>query len=164
MSPLFLLSVWLQTIPVALLSFSPFEDGALVRRRRTCRLLSVGFVLLACMVLALISQWASEDGIRNYPIQHAGMMVIILLYFCGWCMSIKAPYTHKLMVVGMLIHYAAALNALGTNLYRTADWEWRSISHSNPCRSRKYRISFEPAGGHGAYLAVGLAVFPPRAA
>ena len=31
-------------------------------------------------------------------------------------MSIKAPYTHKLMVVGMLIHYAAALNALGTNV------------------------------------------------
>lgn len=116
MSPLFLLSVWLQTIPVALLSFSPFEDGALVRRRRTCWLLSVGFVLLACMVLALISQWASEDGIRNYPIQHAGMMVINLLYFFGWSMSIKAPYTHKLMVVGMLIHYAAALNALGTNV------------------------------------------------
>lgn len=88
MSPPFLLSVWLQTIPVALLSFSPFEDGALVRRRRTCWLLSVGFVLLACMVLALISQWASEDGIRNYPIQHAGMMVINLLYFFGWSMSI----------------------------------------------------------------------------
>ena len=62
MSPLFLLSVWLQTVPVALLSFSTFEDGALVRRRRTCWLLSVGFVLLACMVLALIRACLKNQG------------------------------------------------------------------------------------------------------
>ncbi len=67
MSPLFLLSVWLQTVPVALLSFSTFEDGALVRRRRTCWLLSVGFVLLACMVLALISQWQARTAYGIIP-------------------------------------------------------------------------------------------------
>lgn len=116
-SPIFLLTTWAQTIPVALLMFSAFEDGALRRRRYICWLLSVGCFLLACVVLALISWWArSEDGIRSYPVQDGGMAVILVLYLWGWNMIVKAPPIHKLMVAVALIHYAAALQALGSDI------------------------------------------------
>lgn len=115
-SPIFLLTVWTQTIPVALLTFSPFEDDALRRRRPTCWLLSVGYCLLACVVLAWASRWASAEGIRSYPVQNAGMAALLALYLCGWSVIVKAPSIHKLMVAGMLIHYAAVLHTLGSSI------------------------------------------------
>lgn len=117
MSPIFLLMTWVQTIPVALLMFSAFEDGALRRRRPVCWLLSIGYCLLACVVLALASRWArTADGLRNYTIQDGGMAAVMLLYLWGWSRTVKAPPIHKLIVAGMLIHYAAALQALGSDI------------------------------------------------
>ena len=115
-SPVFLLTVWTQTIPIALLMFLPFSDQELRVRRRTGSLLSAGYVFAACIPLALISKWASVDGFRNELIRNAGLTVILAAYFIWWSFQARVPAVRKLLVAGMMIHYAAILNALGSNV------------------------------------------------
>ena len=113
-SPVFLLIVWVQTIPIALLMFQPFSDQELGLRRRTGVLLSVGYFIAACVLLALISKRTSMDGMRNEPIRNAVLMVILAVYLAWWVFQVRVPAVRKLLVAGMLIHYAAILNALGS--------------------------------------------------
>lgn len=114
-SPLFLLTSWTQTIPIALLMFSPFPDQDLRIRRRTALLLSLGYFLVSCALLALIGGWASADGRRNEPVRNAGMAAILAAYLVWWSFQVRAPRVRRLLVAGMMIHYAAILNALGSN-------------------------------------------------
>lgn len=115
-SPRFLLMVWLQTIPVSFLMFAPFEDRALRMRRHICWMLSAAYFLPACAALALASRWAGADGMRNVPVQDLGFTVILLLYLWGWSRVVKAPPIHKLMVGGMMVHYAASLTTIASSL------------------------------------------------
>lgn len=114
-SPVFLLTSWLQTIPIALLMFSPFPDHDLRIRRRTGLLLSVGYFLLSCALLALISGWASVNGRRNEPVRNAVMAAILAAYLVWWSLQVRAPRVRRLLVAGMMIHYAAILNALASS-------------------------------------------------
>lgn len=114
-SPMFLLTSWIQTIPIALLMFSPFPDHDLRVRRRTGLLLSVGYFLLSCALLALISGWTSVNGHRNEPVRNSVMAVILAAYLVWWGLQVRVPRVRKLLVAGMMIHYAAILNALASN-------------------------------------------------
>lgn len=53
--PYFLLMRWIQTIPVALLMFAPFQEKELRWGWRKSCLISVGYMLLGCVALAAIS-------------------------------------------------------------------------------------------------------------
>ena len=95
-SPLFLLTSWTQTIPIALLMFSPFPDQDLRIRRRTALLLSLGYFLVSCALLALIGGWASADGRRNEPVRNAGMAAILAAYLVWWSFQVRAPRVRRL--------------------------------------------------------------------
>ena len=127
-SPVFLLMVWTQTIPITPLMFLPFSDQELRVRRRTGSLFSAGYAFAACIPLAVISKWASVDGFRNELIRNAGLTLILAVYLIWWALQVRAPAIRKLLVAGMMIHYAAILNALGSSLAALALGGGRDLS------------------------------------
>lgn len=115
LSPMLLLMVWAQTIPLVPLMYAPFGDGALRFRRRNCLLAFTGYFLLGCAGQAVVSRMASPDGVRNYLAQDLTLIAVILPALGAWAWIVKAPALHKLMMAGMVIHYAA-VQMLASNL------------------------------------------------
>ena len=110
--PVFLLMRWLQTIPIALLMFAPFSDLELRRERRRCHLLSVAYLLVGCVALALLSAAVSMGGQRNIAVRDMSLAVMLVVYLSGWASTLRVPTVRKLLVGGMMLHYAAMLNAM----------------------------------------------------
>ncbi len=110
--PVFLLMRWLQTIPIALLMFAPFSDLELRRERRRCHLLSVAYLLVGCVALALLSAAVSMGGQRNIAVRDMSLAVMLAVYLSGWASALRVPTVRKLLVGGMMLHYAAMLNAM----------------------------------------------------
>lgn len=65
--PLFLLMRWLQTVPLALLIFAPFQDEELRWSRRRGYLAAVAYVLLGSAALAVLSPPASGTSSPGTP-------------------------------------------------------------------------------------------------
>lgn len=110
--PVFLLMRWLQTIPIALLMFAPFSDLELRRERRRCHLFSVIYLIFGCVALALLSAAVSTGGQRNIVARDISLAAVLAIYLAGWASAIRAPTVRKLLVGGMMLHYAAMLNAM----------------------------------------------------
>lgn len=110
--PLFLLMRWFQTIPIAMLMLTPFEDRELTVSRRTGWLLSAAYMLLAGVVLAAVSPVFSVSGRRNIAARDLALAVVLTVYFFFWVAMVRTPGTRKLLVAVIMLHYAAVLNAM----------------------------------------------------
>ena len=114
--PLFLLMRWFQTIPIAMLMLTPFEDEELRVRRSTGWLFSVGYMLLAGVVMAVISAAASVEGHRNIAARDISLAAVLAVYLSCWAMAVCTQAVRKMLVAVVMLHYAAMLNAL-SNLF-----------------------------------------------
>lgn len=114
-------------------------------RRRTGLLLSAGYFLLSCALLALVSGWVSVNGRRNEPVRNAVMAAILAAYLAWWGLQVRVPRVRKLLVAGMMIHYAAILNALASNAAALV-------------RGDGYLIEVNTEAGSRAYVLCALAV------
>ncbi len=110
--PVFLLMRWLQTIPIALLMFAPFSDLELRRERRRCHLFSVIYLIFGCAALALLSAAVSTGGQRNIIARDISLAAVLAVYLSGWASVLRVPTVRKFLVGGMMLHYAAMLNAM----------------------------------------------------
>lgn len=114
--PLFLLMRWIQTIPIAMLMLTPFEDGELRVQRKIGRLFSFAYLFLADVGLAVISAAASAGGHRNIAVQGISLAVVLAVYLACWAVVIRAPAARKMLTAVIMLHYAAILNALSNLL------------------------------------------------
>lgn len=110
--PVFLLMRWLQTIPIALLMLTPFSDLELRRERRRCLLCSVIYLIFGCAALALLSAAVSTGGQRNIVARDISLAAVLAVYLSGWASVLRVPTVRKLLIGGMMLHYAAMLNAM----------------------------------------------------
>lgn len=109
--PYFLWMRWLQTIPVALLMLAPFHDRELRWGRRRGYLLLTVYLLLGCVGLAALSTASGVNGRRNIAVRDFSLAILLSGYFFAWSYTIKARAARKLLIAGLTLHYAAALNA-----------------------------------------------------
>ena len=128
--PLFLLMRWIQTIPIALLMLTPFEDGELRVRRKTGGLFSLVYMALADIGLMVISAAASVGGYRNIAVRDISLAVVLAVYLSCWAAAVRAPAVRKMLVAVIMIHYAAMLNAL-SNLFAALILEDRYLAEIN---------------------------------
>ena len=111
-NPLFLFMRWMQTVPLALLVFVPFQDKELRWARRKSCLAAFSFVLLGSVVLAALSPLFSLDGQRNIIARDAGLVVMMAAFFFGWSRVVRTSAMRKLLVGVILLHYDLALQAV----------------------------------------------------
>ena len=116
MEPLFLLMRWTQTIPIAMLMLTPFEDGEMRVQRKIGRLFSFTYLFLADMGLAVISAAASVEGHRNIAVRDISLAVVLAVYLSWWAAVIRVPAVWKMLAAVIMLHYAAMLNTL-SNLF-----------------------------------------------
>ena len=114
--PLFLLMRWIQTIPIAMLMLTPFGDEELRIQRKTGRLFSLAYLLLAGVGLAVISAAASVGGQRNIAARDISLAAVLAVYLSCWAAAVRAPAVRKMLVAIIMLHYAAMLNTL-SNLF-----------------------------------------------
>ena len=114
--PLFLLMRWIQTIPIATLMLTPFEDGELRVQRKTGWLVSCAYLFLADVGLAVISAAASVGGHRNIAVRDISLAVVLAVYLSWWAAVIRVPAVWKMLAAVIMLHYAAMLNTL-SNLF-----------------------------------------------
>ncbi len=110
--PLFLLMRWFQTIPIAMLMLTPFEDRELAVSRRTGWLISTAYMLLAGVALAAASPVFSVSGQRNIAARDLALAAVLAVYFFFWVTMVRTPGTRKLLVAVIMLHYADLLNAM----------------------------------------------------
>ncbi len=110
--PFFLLMRWFQTIPIAMLMFTPFEDRELRVNRRLGWLLSISYMLLAGVAQAVASEAVSVNGRRNMIARDLGLAAALAVYFFYWAGTVRVLPARKLLVAVIMLHYAALLNAL----------------------------------------------------
>lgn len=110
--PLFLLMRWLQTVPLALMMFTPFEDRELRWGRLRSCLAAAGYMLLTGVFLSLLSAAASTGGQRNIAARDISLAAVLVVYFCLWGRAVRAPAVWKVLVGELILHYAAMLNAI----------------------------------------------------
>ena len=103
---------WLQTVPLALLIFVPFQDEELRWNRRKSCLAALSYVLLGSVVLAALSPLFSLDGQRNILARDAGLVVMMTVFFTGWAYIVRTAAVRKLLVGIILLHYDLALQAI----------------------------------------------------
>lgn len=111
-NPLFLMMRWIQTIPLSLLAFVPFQDGELRWNRRRGYLVSVGYMILGSIALAMLSPLASLGSQRNIAARDISLAVFLAIYFSGWACSIHTKAVRKLLAGEILLHYEAMLQAV----------------------------------------------------
>lgn len=128
--PFFLLMRWIQTIPIALLMLTPFEDGELRVQRKTGCLLSLVYMALADVGLMFISAAASVGGYRNIAVRDISLAVVLAVYLSCWAAAVQATAVRKMLVAVIMIHYAAMLNAL-SNLFAALILEDRYVAEIN---------------------------------
>lgn len=112
--PLHLIMTWTQTIPLAILICVPFADEELRTSRRTAYRLCAGYFIPACVLQGAVYSAYSVDGQKNYPVDDLTITVMLAVFLCIWALLVKAPAARKVIVAGMIIHYAAALNMLSS--------------------------------------------------
>lgn len=114
--PIFLLMRWIQTIPIAMLMLTPFDDEELRIQRKTGNLFSLTYLLLAGVGLAVISAAASVGGQRNIAARDISLAAVLAVYLSCWAAAVRAPAVRKMLVAIIMLHYAAMLNTL-SNLF-----------------------------------------------
>lgn len=110
--PLFLFMRWLQTLPVALLVFAPFEDKDLRWDRRKGYGATVLFAVLGSVLLAFLSPLFSQGGERNLCARDLTLAAMAVVFFYGCSRLVRVRTVRKLLVVVILLHYVLALQAL----------------------------------------------------
>ena len=128
--PLFLLMRWIQTIPIAMLMLTPFEDSELRVQRKIWYLFSFLYMFLASVGLAVISAAASIGGYRNIAARDISLLVVLVVYFSCWAMVIRTLAVRKMLMAVIMLHYAAILNTL-SNLFATLILEERYLMEIN---------------------------------
>lgn len=100
-----------QTLPVALLSLVPFSNEALTRSRRQLTLLytltlSVMGLGLACSTTVLLK--LNSDANALMPLLGNGyMLVALVVYIVAFFLSVHESALKKILILVLLIHYAA---------------------------------------------------------
>ena len=130
MEPLFLLMRWTQTIPIAMLMLTPFEDEELRVQRKTGCLFSLIYMVLAGVGMMVVSAAASVGGYRNIAVRDISLAVVLAVYLSCWAKAVRAPAVRKMLVAVMMIHYAAILNAM-SNLFAALILEERYLEEIN---------------------------------
>jgi len=112
--PLIVLMLWLQTLPIVPLTFFPFRDQAMRYRRSVCILLMSAYMLVGCLLVAAVSWGARAGQSRNRPPELLATFLLLAGYFALWSPMIRAPRVQKVLVGGIMVHYAAVLSCLGS--------------------------------------------------
>lgn len=128
--PIFLLMRWFQTIPIAMLMLTPFEDEELRVRRGTGWLFSLVYMLLAGVVTAVISVAASVEGHRNIVARDICLAVVLVIYLSCWALAVRTQAVRKMLVAVIMLHYAAMLNTL-SNLFAAVILGGRYLTEIN---------------------------------
>ena len=109
--PLFLLMRLLQTVPLALLVFTPFQDAELRWERRRSCLAAVSYMVLGSVAMAALSPLTSQDCQRNIYARDAALVAVMAVFFYGWACLVRTGALRKLLVGLIIIHYDLALQA-----------------------------------------------------
>jgi len=108
--------LWLQTLPIVPLTFFPFEKQALRHRRSVCIAALSAYMLIGCLPVAAVSWGARVGQSRSRPAELLATAVLLTGYFALWSPMIRAPRVQKVLVGGIMIHYAAILSCLGSTV------------------------------------------------
>ena len=111
-NPLFFMMRCVQLVPLSALTFAAFEEQDLRWGRRSWSL-SVVYMLLSSLAMALLSPLSSLDGQRNIVARDLCLAVFLCIYFFWWACSVRTPAIRKGLVAGLLLHYWMALQTLG---------------------------------------------------
>lgn len=103
-----LMHLW-QIIPIVLLMFFPPAGLNLRLGRRHSNIISVLYSLLGCVTLVMLSAGAGGDG--RIIICNIWFVVLLAAYFSVWACAVRAPDSHKLLVLAVMLYCAAMLNA-----------------------------------------------------
>lgn len=108
-NPVILLMRWFQIIPIALLMIFPFTEWKLRLGEQHRPFITVSFTILGWIALGVLSI-VSVVKAWNWDLCLATLLVI---YFSGWLYTVHTPTVYKLLAGGVMLHYAAMLNAIG---------------------------------------------------
>ena len=103
-----LMLLW-QTIPIAMLMFIPFAGLNLRLRKRHSGLISLLYTLFGCAALVILGISADRQG--NIILCNIWLVALLVAYFSGWAYAVSAPACHKLLMLAVMLHCAAMLNA-----------------------------------------------------
>lgn len=103
-----LMLLW-QTIPIALLMLIPFAGLNLRMGERRGGLISLLYTLFGCAMLVILNISADRQG--NIVLCNIWFVALMAVYFSGWAYAVRAPIYHKLLVLAVMLHCAAILNA-----------------------------------------------------
>lgn len=103
-----LMLLW-QTIPIALLMFAPLTEPKLRLGRRHGKLISASYFFLGCTTLIMLGVSADRQG--NILLGNVQLVVLLAAYFSGWTCAVRAPNSHKFLMLAVMLHCAAMLNA-----------------------------------------------------
>ena len=110
---MFLMMRLVQTVPLSLLVFAAFPDRDLRQGRRRSCLISVSYMILSSVAMALLSPVSSENGQRNIIARDLCLVVFLSIFFVWWMHSVRVPAIRKGLVFGLLLHYWMILQTLG---------------------------------------------------
>lgn len=110
---MFLMMRLVQTVPLSLLTFAAFPDRDLRRGRTAGCLISVSYMILSSVCMALLSPMSSQNGQRNIIARDLCLVVLLCIYFIWWLHIVRAPAIRKGLVAGLLLHYWIILQTLG---------------------------------------------------
>lgn len=79
-NPMFLMMRLVQTVPLSLLVFAAFPDRDLRQGRRRSCLISVSYMILSSVAMALLSPVSSENGQRNIIARDLCLVVFLRAY------------------------------------------------------------------------------------
>lgn len=103
-----LMLLW-QTIPIAMLMFIPFAGLNLRLGERHSGLISLLYTLFGCAALVILGISADRQG--DIVLCSIWLVTLLVAYFSGWACAVCAPACHKLLVLTVMLHCAAMLNA-----------------------------------------------------
>jgi len=72
------------------------------------------YMLIGCLPVAAVSWMARAGQSRSRPAELLAIFLLLAGYFALWSPMIRVPRVQKVLVGGIMIHYAAVLSCLGS--------------------------------------------------